>query len=260
MPVQAVRFRATDDSVDFFFATRAPVAKLDSVAPANVAGFAKYWITGWNTPDVVRDSVAMADGGSMQWTRRLPLGYYNYRVEAIMPGTRAAGRAASDVMLRADSTTGFALVGFGMSDLLFAHSATATPSARRWRDVQFTPLTGDIVKGATVSIVWETYEVGRRNDAAEYHVAMTLNREESFGGRMSMDIVSGVETPLKRQSKVNQIVIDYDRVVPFAPTLVDNLTLSFGSTPAGAYYLTIAVTDRASGRTTSRTTRIVIRE
>lgn len=258
MPVQAARFRINDDSVDFFFATRAPIEKLDSVATTNTESFAKFWIYGWNTPDVVKDSLKLTRSGTMQWTRRLPLGMYNYRVEAIMPGTLAAGRAASNIVLGADTGTGFAMRGFGMSDLLAASHAEMPTGARRWSDVNFVPLTGPIAKGGQVSLVWENYEIGRRGNDAEYHVSMTLVTEELFAGKMSMNILAGITSAIKRQSKSNRTILDFDRIVPFASTIVDNLTLSFGETQPGSYALTVAVTDKVSGRTTSRTTRIVI--
>lgn len=258
MPMQAARFRVGGDSVDLFLATRAPVAKLDSVGTNNVSPFAKLWIHGWSTPDILKDSLGLTPAGTMQWTRRLGAGLYNYRVEAVMPGTLAAGRAAANIMAGADTSTGFAMFGFGMSDLLLATSATMSPTARRWSDVEFIPSLGNLQKGGQVSIIWENYDVGRRGSDAEYHVTMTLAREETFGGKMDLDILDGIRSVIKRSSKTNQIILDYDRLVPFAPTIVDNLTLSFGSTPEGAYHLTVAVTDKVTGRTTARTTRIVI--
>jgi hypothetical protein len=260
MPVQAARFRINDDSVDFFFATRAPIEKLDSVATANTESFAKFWIHGWNTPDVVKDSLKLTRSGTMQWTRRLPVGLYNYRVEAITPGTLAAGRATSNIMLGADTATGFAMRGFGMSDLIAASRAEMPTGAKRWSDADFVPLTGPLAKGGQASVVWENYEVGRRGNDAEYHVTMTLITEELFAGKMSMNILAGITSAIKRQNKSNRAILDFDRIVPYAPTIVDNLTLSFGDTQPGSYLLSVAVTDKVSGRTTTRTTRIVIRD
>jgi hypothetical protein len=132
------------------------------------------------------------------------------------------------------------------------------PGARRWSDVNFVPSIGNIRKGGQVSIVWENYEIGRRGNDAEYHVTMTLAREETFGGKMDFDILDGIRSIVRRSSKTNQIMLDFDRLVPFAPAIVDNLTLSFGDTPEGVYNLTVSVTDKVSGRATARTTRIVI--
>ncbi len=196
----------------------------------------------------------------MQWTRRLPLGTYNYRVEAILPGSLAAGRAASDIVLGADSATGFAMRGFGMSDLLAASRAEMPPSAKRWSDVDFVPLTAPVPRGGQVSIVWENYEVGRRGADAEYHVTMTLITEELFPGKVSLNILAGISSAIKKQNKSNKTILDFDRIVPYSPTIVDNLTLAFGDTHPGSYLLSVAVTDKVSGRTTSRTTRIVIRD
>lgn len=259
MPVQSARFRATEDSVDFFVATRAPAAKLDSVAPANTHTFAKFWMYGWNTPTVVHDSLALSKSGAMQWTRRLPVGLFNYRVEAIAPGTRAAARAASDIMVGTDSSTGFAMRGFGMSDLLLAAHTETPTSARRWSDIDFTPLTGSIQRGGEASVIWENYEVGQRDGSAEYHVAMTLVSEELFTRKVSMSILAGIASAVKRKETANRLTLDFDRLVPHSAVVLDNLTLSFGNTPEGSYLLTVAVTDKATGRTTSRQTRLTIR-
>jgi hypothetical protein len=259
MPVHTARFRVAGDSIDLFLVTRAPIEKLDSVAPSNVSPFAPFWLHGWNSPIVEKDSAGTTPSGVMNWTRRLPAGVYNYRVEAVVPGTLAAGRATADIIAGNDTTTGFAMFGFGMSDLLLASSATTAPRARRWSDVDFVPSLGNIARGGNISIVWENYEVGRRGNDAVYRVTMTLVAEELFGGKMSMNIIEGITSAIKRQNKSDRTILDFERIVPYAPTIVDNLNLSFGDTRPGSYLLTVAVTDKVSGRTTARTTRIVIR-
>ena len=57
----------------------------------------------------------------------------------------------------------------------------------------------------------------------------------------------------------NTVVIEYDRTARYAAAIVDNVTLSLGETPPGAYTLSVTVTDRVSGRSTTRTGGIVIR-
>jgi hypothetical protein len=52
----------------------------------------------------------------------------------------------------------------------------------------------------------------------------------------------------------------FERAVPHSATLVDNVAIALDSTPPGDYFVTVAVTDRVSGRTTSRTTGIVVRD
>jgi hypothetical protein len=52
----------------------------------------------------------------------------------------------------------------------------------------------------------------------------------------------------------------FERTVPHAPTIADNITISLGDTPAGVYLLTLRITDRVSGRTTSRAMTLVIRD
>ena len=258
MASQVARFRATPDSVDLYIATRAPVTAFDSVATTNAQPYAKFWLNSRTSQDMFKDSVAVKGTGEMSWTRRLAAGPYYYRVEAIMPGMRAAGRTAAMMMMGADTSTGFALRGFGMSDLLLATSAEGNAPSR-WRDVRIAPLTAPVAVGGEVAVVWETYETGRRGADAMYHVAITLERERAKGGRMGMRILNGIADMPRSRETPNTVVIEYDRTARYAAAIVDNVTLSLGETPPGAYTLSVTVTDRVSGRSTTRTGGIVIR-
>jgi hypothetical protein len=56
------------------------------------------------------------------------------------------------------------------------------------------------------------------------------------------------------------VTFSYDRTTGYAPVILDEVTLSLGGTPPGSYLLTVDVSDGVTGRTTTRTTRIVISE
>jgi hypothetical protein len=259
MPSQVARFRATPDSVDLYLATRAPVRAFDSVTTTNAHPYAKFWLNSRTSQDTFKDSLAVQGTGEMMWIRRLAAGPYYYRVEAIMPGMLAAGRTAAMMMLGTDTTTGFALRGFGMSDLLLATTAEGNAPAR-WRDVRIAPLTAPVAAGGEVAVVWETYETGRRGTDAMYHVAITLQRDRAKGGRMGMRIVNGIASVTQSMETPNTVMIEYDRTARYAPVIVDNVTLSLGATPPGGYTLSVTVTDKVSGRSTTRIGGITIRQ
>ncbi len=257
MPVQAARFRARGDSVDFYLAARAPIESLVKVATINTAPFVRLWFTGREAASGFNDSVAVPPAGVLEWRRRMAVGPYYYRVEAIVPGTLAAGRAASQVLLGADSATGFAMRGFGMSDLLVATRSDASTAARRWSDISFVPLTGDISRAGSAAVIWENYDVGVRDGTAKYRVTISLQRELAAPSRVDFE-VEGVGAPVRSRRGESAFTVEFDRSVPFAPTLVDNIALSFGTTPPGGYELTVTVRDGVTGRMTSRSTRIVL--
>ncbi len=257
MPVQAARFRASPDSVDFYLAARAPMESLLKVATVNTVPYAKLWLTGREVSPGFQDSLDVPPAGVMEWRRRRPAGPYYYRVEATLPGALAAGRAAGWVTLGADTATGFTMRGFGMSDLLIATRSGANATAHRWSDISFTPLTGDVSRGGHVSVIWENYDVGRREGTASYHVTMSLVRDLIAPAPVDVSIEGAGARVLSRRG-ASAFTVEYDRSVAFAPTLVDNIALSFGTTPPGGYTLTVTVKDGATGRTTSRAARIVV--
>jgi hypothetical protein len=55
------------------------------------------------------------------------------------------------------------------------------------------------------------------------------------------------------------VSIKVDRTVPHSAAFVDHITIDLGATPAGAYELTLEITDAASGQTQTRKTRFVVR-
>jgi hypothetical protein len=110
-----------------------------------------------------------------------------------------------------------------------------------------------------VSLVWEVYEAGVADNTARYGVTVTLMRERSAAGRVAMSIVGAITGAVGRRRGDDGVEITFERVVPHAPAIADHVTVSLEDTPPGAYRLAIAVTDRVTGRVTTRGTRIVVR-
>jgi hypothetical protein len=194
-----------------------------------------------------------------QWTYRVPAGSYYYRIESHVPGAAVAARAAATTMLGRDTVTGFTTRGFGMSDLLLATNAEAAANAARWRDVSFTPLTGAVRAGASLALVWETYDLTRAESDARYTVTVTMERERSTGARIAASIANSLATLVGVERGDDRLTVTFDRTVPHAPFVADLLNIELAETPAGSYRLSVDVTDRVSGAVTSRTTRVVVR-
>lgn len=261
MPTQLARFRSGADTVEVFLATRAPVESIQLVGMAGQRPLANLWLYGLDTPAAFVDSVPVGASGVLQWTRRLGAGSYYYRIESMIPGTLVAGRAAAGMAMGKDSTSGFAMLGFGLSDVLLATKTNPAPVARRWIDFDPEPLLGDVKKGSTLSLVWETYELAQRGQDARYEVHVTLERGTSGAGRIAAQIVSRVASMIGVDaSDDDRLAMKFDRVMPHSATIADNITIALGDTPAGIYMLTLRITDRGSGRATSRSMSVTIRE
>jgi hypothetical protein len=264
MPILVARFRAAPDSVDVYVATRAPLKVLDTVRATNARAYANFWLSGFSTPDAFRDSVTLAETDLLIWTRRVPVGPHYYRVESMVPNTLQAGRGAASMMMGTDPSTGFSMRGFGISDMIVATHAESPVAPRRWNDIGVTPLLAPISRTGEMSLVWETYELGRAGASARYGITIKLEREPSRvspSGRMPARIVRGTTgaSNVKRMEAADGVTFQFERDVRYAALLVDNVTLLLDGTPPGEYTLRLDVTDRVTGRRTSRATGIVIR-
>jgi hypothetical protein len=261
MPVMAARFRAGRDSVDFFLATRAPMELFDSMRTIDARPFANVWLSSWTrTSDAFHDSLDVVGSGELEFRRRLAAGEYYVRVEAVIPGTRAAGRASATLTMQHDSITGFSTRGFGMSDLLIATQAEPRGvGASRWNDLIIRALTRPLRQREKISLIWETYELGEIRRGSNYSVRISLVRDLTPFGAPTLELVGGTPPNVRRRQTVNDFSIEYERTVAPAPVVLDQVALSLGNTPAGNYALIVSVTDRISGRTTSRSTRVVIK-
>ncbi len=258
MPASVARFRSSHDSVDILIAARAPLDTLRSSGVANLPVQTWLWLYGWDSPMSV-ERKKEADGlGYAQWRERVPPGAYYARLESMVEGATVAGRQTATVNLGPDSLGGFLTRGFGISDLIIASSTSSPATPRRWSDFDIAPLLNGVSAGSSISLLWETYELGARNAAADYRVTISIERERSALGRIAARIVQGFDGKVNQRVTSNELSLQFDRRVPFAETLVDNVVLSLATTPPGSYLLRLTVQDAVSGRTMSRVTPLVI--
>ncbi|HYV97527.1 MAG TPA: GWxTD domain-containing protein [Gemmatimonadaceae bacterium] len=260
MPVQSVRFRA-GDSVDVVLATRANVDTIqkssDVAGPVNA--FA-YWLGG-GTVTAARDSVLANRVAPNVFRHRLAPGAYLVRAEATAQGSTRAGRASALVVAMNDSSSGFTLRGFGISDVLLATSLRSELAApARWTDLDAAPLAGPQPKGAPLGLVWENYSLTNEDGHARYAVTLTLERVRGGSGRVVAEILDRIGGAIGVERSGDRVVNRYDRTVAYAPTITDHILMSLGETPPGDYQLTLQITDAVNGKSTSRTTRFSIRE
>jgi hypothetical protein len=173
-----------------------------------------------------------------------------------------AGRSGDWIIAAPAADTGFAVRGFGMSDVLLGRgSDPAAGAPRRWSDVGISPTAGAIPLNSDVSLLWENYEFGERDGSARYDVTVTIEREYALlVNRIRARIVGGAANLLGIDRVEGRVVVRFEREVAHAPALVDHVILSMDGVPAGDYKLTIEVRDRTSGRAASRVRHIVVRE
>jgi hypothetical protein len=209
-------------------------------------------------PNAYRDSLILRTGTLARWIYRVPPSAYLYRIEATADASLVAGSVSAWVAAGADSTTGFTLRGFGLSDLLVGTRAGAAPDARRWDEIELTPLLAPVPRNSTVSVIWENYEFGSRNQAAQYEVTLTLQRERSAAGRIVAEIVGALAAAVSIDRRDDRLTMRFDRTMAHAAAFVDRVDLALGATPPGQYRLEVSVTDRVTGRTARRATGITI--
>jgi hypothetical protein len=257
LPTHVARFRGAPDSVDIFFAARLPIDEIQAATDIAAPVRTDFWMLRGDLEVAFRDSVLGGDAIARSWERRVAAGEYLYRLEAHAEGSLVAARTSSELLAATDSATGFAMNGFGISDVLLASAVEAPVTApARWRDVTFTPLAGPVVGSKELALLWEIYDFAERDGAAEFDVAITIRRERSALGRITARIVGGA---IGREVMTDRVELAYDRRVAHAPTIVEHITISLGETPTGTYLLSLDVTDRATGRTASRSMRIAVR-
>ena len=259
MAAYVARFRAAPDSVDIFIGTELPVAEIRAASAANVAVRADLWMFGRDVPNGYQDSLILRTGNVARWIYRVPPSAYLYRIEATAEGALVAGSVSAWIAANADSATGFATRGFGLSDILVGTRAAAAPDARRWDEIEMTPMLAPLPRNSTVAIIWENYEFGSRDRSAQYDVTFTLQRERSTAGRIAAEIVGALAAVVSVDRRDDRLIVRVDRTVPHANAFVDRIDLNLGATPPGQYRLEVRVTDRVSGRSATRATALTIR-
>lgn len=254
--VQALRFRGGADSVDVLVAAAPPVGPIRASSPRAADVRTDFWLLAGGTVPVKRDSTLDFPGGVQTWRHRLRAGTYLYRVEASANDATKAGRATAAVVANTDPLTGFALSGFGISDVILATRAQAGASVpRRWSDLDIRPLAGPLAVGGELAVAWENYGIAPQNGSATYSIAITIRRETSGAGRVVARVLRGATgIPIGD----DEVAILFDRTVAHSDILVEHLDIALGESPAGAYRITVKVTDRVTGRSTERVSRFTI--
>ena len=121
-----------------------------------------------------------------------------------------------------------------------------------------TPVLGSVAAGSQFDLVWETYEAGNRGGNAQYDVAVTLERVSTSAGRIAAQIIGAIASAVGIDRRDDRVVMKFSRTMPHAHALVDYVSIGLSDTPAGTYKLTLQVTDRVSGRSSSRTSQLQI--
>lgn len=253
---QAVRFRATNDAMDVFLAARVPAR--DIARAAEVAGPVRtdLWIHDARGAEAARDSVLSADTSLRIFTRRVPYADYAYRLEATAAASLVAGRSSGAI--GRDTSTRLRPSGFELSDVLLASRVTSRGTGIRWRDFDIAPMLGPVPRNTELALLWENYGLAPDNGSAAFLVTVTIQRERSRAGRIAIRLLGNVAGVVGRSVGSDRLELQFDRTVSYATEFVDHVAIALGSTPAGSYSLTVAVTDRATGLTATRTTRLVI--
>jgi GWxTD domain-containing protein len=264
IPVRIARFRAAGDSTDAVIASRIPldslVRGLDlTSAPVDIDirvfdQFVRVKGIESDQQSVRPDSVKAPL--SRSWRRRLGPGINVVRIEALQADSKRAARAMARV--NPSPTT-----GFGMSDVLLGNKPSPRDgaAARRWTDVAIEPGLGSYVRGASIGLLWEIYELAVRDGSNKYRVAIAVERaDRSAVGSFAARVLDGVGRTIGReQTSRDKLTISFDRSAAAAGTLVEYLSLDLSDASAGAYRLRVEITDLTNGKKTSRQTEFTIR-
>jgi GWxTD domain-containing protein len=262
LPLQVVRFRTTAsaDSVDLVVAARPPVTAIAEAAEVREPVRSDLWLLGDGLQPVRRDSQPAAKPGTQWWPQRVAAGGYVVRAEASGATSPRAARALLLLQAQDDPTTGFALRGYGMSDVLLANRAAAARgrSAARWSDLELQPLAGALTRGEPLAVVWETYGLGDSDGRSAYTVTITLTRERGAVGRVTARVLQSVGASVAGGD--DEVVVRYERAGASGGIALDHVDLALGDTPGGRYKLTVQVTDKATGRQVERVTRFEVED
>lgn len=260
LPVQVARFRARADSVDVFVATLPPIDSILRSSDINTSVRSDYWLLAGGTVPVAHDSIQPVRTGVQTFTHRVPRGVYVFRAEASADGALLGAMANGAVAATRDTATGFDTRGFGMSDLLVATRAESRAgTARRWTDLALSAQVGPASAQQQLALVWENYGLSASGGNARYTITISLERERSTIGRIAARVVGSVGRTVGLDQTPDRLLMRFDREVPHAEAVLDNITLALGETPAGTYHLGVSVTDVATGRIASRAMLLIVR-
>jgi GWxTD domain-containing protein len=225
MVVQVARFRAASDSVDVLIAANPHYDSIRATSEVDQPVLGAFWLLEGGTRPVFGDTTRIDDGRVLRWTRRVAPGDYLYRIEASATGGSRASKAMAMVNANTDHRTGFALLGFGASDVLLASRTDGAGPGDRWTARRPLPLAGAIPRGATLSVLWENYEFGARDARADYTVSVAIEREEGARGMLAMQLVGVPAADARVDRLANRFAVSFDRVAVHAPAFADVVDL-----------------------------------
>jgi hypothetical protein len=172
-----------------------------------------------------------------------------------MNSARAAGR----VPVATDNI--FTLSGFGMSDVLLAERVAPRGDAMsRWSDFAIVPSVGVFRRAQSVDLLWENYELGQKDGAARYRVAITLGRLRGTGaGAWVARVIGGAASAVGATARGNErVTLTFDRQVPWQAATADYVSLDLGAAPPGRYRVTVEITDQVTKKRITREARLTI--
>jgi GWxTD domain-containing protein len=261
LPLRSARFRSGADSVDVVVAALAPVDSILVRDQLKSKVGLHFWLLDRTDAIVTKDSVkALTDTASAVW-HRVPVGWYFLRAEASATGSTRVAMVNAQIHAGDDDdlATGFGTSGFGMSDLLLATSFSAPAgTAHSWHDFTLKPLAGNHNRKTPLALVWENYGLGQADGQAKYEIAITLEHERSLFSRVTAEIIDKLGAIIRADRSLNAVTFRFERNVPYSDKIVEGLPIGLANTPEGSYKVTVAITDHVTGKTTSRTTNVVI--
>jgi GWxTD domain-containing protein len=261
MPTLIARFRGGRDSVDVLVAADIPVAKIRE--SQSVAGpvLGDVWFMNGSAVVTWHDSLTLKADGVRSWRRRVAQGAYLFRVQAMADAAGTAARSTGVIDAGALTADPFVMHGAAISDVLLTTSAAPRGSAAaRWQDLDIVPMAGSVPHGGAIAFVWENYEFGARGGNAQYAVVATIEHQRSLLGRIGANVIGSLVGVARINRSNDRVAITFDRTMPHAAAFVDYLTVRLDDTPAGSYLLTLQVTDKVSGKVSTRTRTFTIRE
>lgn len=264
--VQVARFRGRADSTDVFVVASIPFGKLvtDVGGAQSLIDVDFQLFDGYSqrvTRDSSRDASALPLASPERvraWRSRVGRGFHLYRVEALEAASQRGARAVGRMTIAAD--TGFAMSSVLLATRVLPKEGTA---GARWTDFNIVPSTGRYRSGEPVALLWETYDLQRAEGGARYRVSITLTPVRRGGAIGLATRVLGAATSSvvgKRASGTDKVTLTYERQAPGGAVVLDHLSLDLATAAPGDYTLAVEVTDLATQRTVSRTSRITIVE
>ncbi len=251
------RFRNQPGTVDLVLS--AELAKPDSIAKTmSIVASVRRQFTLFDPAQfkAYRDEGVVKDAGIATWRQSVPASTYVYRAEEFGETASRGNRATTAIDA---SALGFAPLGFGISDLLtLGAPVTTSGQPVRVRDLPIEPAM-TVQQGASVTVLWENYELTPKDGQAQYAVKLTLARIQSAAGRIAASVLGTLGQLASVARENDRISISFDRARASSPAFADDITLALGETPAGRYLVTLEVTDRVSGKAVTRSTEVVVR-